>query len=558
MKGPALAGLLLLGQLALACREQQPPAPAPAMPAPPAASVSAAVSAPSPECIAADLALRKAAARPKDEPDYLGEYACVPEIALRAAARCPSLADRARAIATQAEQTDRLAGTTGYYVTEDERWLVQRQESRTRLWSLSADGPRLAFRLAGRESWEAAPDGRFVARSPSGDDLFVLDTGSGGLSLIPDVSCYGLAGRTLFVADRDTIQRYDWPTLSLLQTISASTSGDCLFRSLLEGRVLLASDKLVSLEYESVLADSLEAVTVSSDESRLAACTERDEVVVVETLTGRTLGKFMKSQPLACIVNRPTITPDGRFVITVDTLRPKGLRITSIDWATGKKRSLVDRSFLLGGHTAYAALHVDVSAPTTLCMSYDSYHHIGTVCPWTIDARGAIRFRATRPTTPSSYGVPGTELMRASSPDNSRLVIATYVAATGRDPALWHEHLRLFVVDPTARRVLRSAEVRADAFVGADGPLIPQPSLSFISPTRVLLSPGDTVLPTGVFDIETARFEPIDSDGDHSGRFAMNRAGSELIDLVTMQRYSLVPDPAAWSAAPRQAPGCAR
>ena len=107
-------------------------------------------------------------------------------------------------------------------------------------------------------------------------------------------------------------------------------------------------------------------------------------------------------------------------------------------------------------------------------------------------------------------------------------------------------------------KVLRSAEVRAEPFVGADGPLIPRPSLSFVGPTRVLLSPGATVLPTGVFDIETTKFEPIDSDGYHSGRFAMNRAGSELIDLESMQQYSLVPDPAAWTAAPRHAPGCAK
>jgi hypothetical protein len=62
----------------------------------------------------------------------------------------------------------------------------------------------------------------------------------------------------------------------------------------------------------------------------------------------------------------------------------------------------------------------------------------------------------------------------------------------------------------------------------------------------------------GVFDIDTASFEPIESDGYHSGRFAMHRAGNELIDLVTMRRHSLVPDPGAWGRARRIAPDCVR
>jgi hypothetical protein len=150
------------------------------------------------------------------------------------------------------------------------------------------------------------------------------------------------------------------------------------------------------------------------------------------------------------------------------------------------------------------------------------------------------------------------ELARASSPNGGRLVLATYLNGARKNGEADCDHLRLFVVDVASRRVLRSAEVLPGPFANFHNPMSPQPSLSFVSPTRVFLDGASTLIPNGVFDTGTAAFQRTESDVSPMGHFMTNRAGNVLVDLATMKQYSLQLDKASWDAARRSAPSCER
>jgi hypothetical protein len=526
---------------------------------------------------------------------YLREWPawCARAVVEKTRAECPGAFAGNGALGDALRDHDERRKEARFQVSGDGRWIIEWAGVHpvVRVWEAQPDALRLAWLLGPAENCapvEGAPAGRMVCHVRSGqrtggDDrqyLLVLDTAASAVRRLDDVEGWQLQGNQLLLASSRRVRRLDWTTLDVGADVpepKVDYASPFQPKLLAGGRTALLGDTLVSLESGAVLAGKLEESghlsdkAISVDGSRLLACVGGSPVLV-DAATGH-------QQPISgkhdCEVGA-AFTADGRRAVganlTVGASRPNGaseqiLTPFVADVATGAAKSVPAATVRVARRGMWGRVYLPADRPGRVCVSYLADAGKGTltygddtegdVCPWQIDASGALSSRALPkkapppdPLSPKSLGLSGDELTRAASPDGSSVLVATATAHLHGDaPPSWDLSIAEVSVDPPkVKRVLRAALGDEMSLSWADPPVLfvgatLPGGMSFLGPSRAVLATD----PPQVIDLAAGTILAV--DGEHiGGRWAVTSDHGALIDLSTMKRFALDPDEASWRA----------
>lgn len=478
---------------------------------------------------------------------------CAAIAARKAAALCPTMNERARALVGSYEESERVGEQYGLDVSPDERWILTTGHAGGRLWERTSTGLELLWRLNLDGYWALTDDGRLLGREArAGGSLIVIDLASHGVHPFAHVEGSGVSEGSLLLADKRSIRRVEWATLTPREIVTTPADivigADGPLRLLAGGLSVVAGDTLASFETGTILAQGQEFLGTSADQRRILACRE-GLATVFDVRTGQRIAQLGAPNSALCGYAKPALSPDGRYVVGLDIGgtpdRGSYMIVDIFDVATGKRTSVPDkaRSF---GTALGAVVRVENAAPPQVCVHLANMHWQRDLCPWTLDANGRIAARPPAPPSLSNRPVvkpPNVELDRARSPDGKTIAIATveeHVPDGLSEPDF--RHLRVLVMDAITGKVTGTHEV-------VTGKLQLPPSrddstrapVRFLDATHVLLLVGLEGSSGYVLDLDSAAITPIEGElVPLRGRLA--RIGDSLVDLTTLRRYALTPD----------------